>query len=88
MEPKARNMFTGHLYDIMPADAIPDGAKLQFAFGTVDSNMHIMNETWILDRRSGYVAEYGSVGDGGGRGVPFERSQATSLKERDYRSRG
>jgi hypothetical protein len=46
----------------MPADAIPDGAKLQFAFGSVDSNMHIMNETWVLDRRSGYVAEYGSWG--------------------------
>jgi len=62
VEPKARNMFTGHLYDIMPADAIPDGAKLQFAFGTVEGNMHIMNETWVLDRRAGYVAEYGSWG--------------------------
>src|ERR1700722_884706 len=38
VEPKGRNMFSGNLYDIMPADAVPDGVKLQFAFGTADTS--------------------------------------------------
>ena len=62
IQPFARNMFAGNLYPIAPEADIPDGATIQFAFGTVDSDMHVMPEQWVLDRSAGYLAEYGSWG--------------------------
>jgi hypothetical protein len=62
VEPKARNMMDHNIYDIMPADSIPNGAAIKLYFGTSDNHMHEAQETYTLDRACGYVAEYGSWG--------------------------
>ena len=40
VEPKARNMMDHNIYDIMPADSIPNGAAIKLYFGTSDNHMH------------------------------------------------